>query len=159
MENPLLPDEDDRMLTNRVSHDGGVTSLDMRTDAQPEDKSGVGGMCLAVAGGEHSWVSGTYQQYTGAADFNWNSQRLRAMRISLLEEIFRTGKLPEREAAHDLSRDFKLSREEIDALSAAQADDWVRRLSADALLRRIFADAAGRRSARLPYSSTRRRRC
>jgi len=141
MENPLLPDEADRALTNAVSHDGPSTTLELSTGAQPDDKSGVGGMCLSVTGGDHSWVSGTYQQYTGSADYNWNSQRMRAMRISLLEEIYKTGKLPNCEAAHDLSKDFRLSSDEIDALSAAQADDWLRRLGADALLRRIFADA------------------
>ena len=141
MENPLLPDLDDRMLANTVSHDGAVTSLAMRTDAQPEDKSGAGGMCLSVTGGDHSWVSGTFQQYTGTADFTWNSQRSRAMRVSLLEEIFRSGKLPDTEAAHDVSKDFKLSSDEIDALSGTQVDDWVRRLSADALIKRIFSDA------------------
>jgi uncharacterized protein (DUF608 family) len=141
LENPLLPDVEDRALRNTISHDGASTTLELSTGAQPEDKSGVGGMCLSVTGGDHSWVGGTYQQYTGSADFTWNSQRSRSMRVSLLEEIYKTGKLPNAEAAHDLSNEFRLSSDEIDALSAAQADDWVRRLTADALMRRIFGDA------------------
>ena len=141
LENPLLPDLDDRRLNNAVTHAGGATSLAMRTGAQPDDRSGVGGMCLSVTGGEHTWVCGTFQQYTGSADFTWNSQRSRAMRVSLLEEISKSGQLPNTEASSDLSKDFRLTGEEIDGLSAAQADDWVRRLSADALIRRIFADA------------------
>jgi len=122
----------------------------------------VGGMCLAIVGGDHSWISGTYQQYAASTDATWNSQRTGAMRISLLEEIYRKGKLPNTEAAHDPSRDFKLRAnpapggrggrggaapavptgpDDIDALSAAEVDDWMRRLSGDALIQRIFADA------------------
>jgi uncharacterized protein (DUF608 family) len=141
LEDPLLPDLDDRMLNHTVTRDGAATSLEMRTGAQPGDQSGVGDLCLSVTGGDHTWVCGTFLQYTGAADFTWNSQRSRAMRISLLEEIFKTGSLPNAEATQDPSRDFRLTSEEIDRLSAAQAEDWVRRLSADALLRRVFADA------------------
>ena len=141
MENPLLPELEDRMLDNTVTHHGEATSLAMRTGAQPDDKSGVGGLCLSVAGGEHTWVCGTFQQYTGSADFTWNSQRSRAMRVSLLEEIFKTGKLPNTEVSSDPAKDFRLMSDEIDGLSATQADDWLRRLSADALIRRILTDA------------------
>jgi len=141
MENPLLPDLDDRMLNHTITHDGAATSLAMRTGAEPDDRSGVGDVCLSVTGGEHTWVCGTFQQYAGPADFTWNSQRSRAMRVSLLEEIFKSGKLPNTQASRDPSKDFKLTSAEIDGLSVDQADEWVRRLSADALVRRIFADA------------------
>lgn len=141
MENPLLPDLEDRMLTNSLSHEGSTTSLEMRTGAQADERSGVGNVCLSVTGGEHTWVSGTFEQYTGTADFTWSSQRLRSIRVSLLEEIFKKGKLPNTEAAGDLSKEFRLAAGEIDGLSDAQADDWIERLAADALIRRIFADA------------------
>ena len=139
MENPVLADLEDRMLTNKVSHDGPTTSLVMGTDAQPEDKSGVGSMCLSITGGEHSWISGTFQQYTRSS--RWNSPRFHAMQVSLLDEIFSRGKLPSSDITHDLSRDFKLANDEIEALSGPQVEDWMRRLSGEALLRRVFADA------------------
>lgn len=139
MENPVLADLEDRMLNNKVSHDGPTTSLVMGTDAQPEERSGIGNVCLSVTGGDHSWLSGTFQQYAGSE--RWNTRRLHAMRLSLLEEIFSSGKLPNSEIARDVSREFKFSSEEIDALSASQVDDWLDRLSADAMFKRIFTDA------------------
>ncbi len=62
-----------------------------------------------------------FQQYAGS--LNWNSQRSRAMRVSLLEEVFRSGTLPNTEIARDVSRDFKLGSEEINALSGFQVED------------------------------------
>ncbi len=50
MDNPLVPDLDDRMLSNTMSHDGAGTSILLRTDAQPEDRSGIGSICLSVIG-------------------------------------------------------------------------------------------------------------
>jgi uncharacterized protein (DUF608 family) len=139
MENPVLADLEDRMLSNTVSHDGATTSLALGTDAQPEDKSGVGNLCLSITGGEHYWLSGTFQQYAGSG--RWNTRRLHGMRLSLLQEIFADGKLPNVETAHDVSRDFKFSGEDIDALSSSQVDDWMGRLSGDVMFKRIFGDA------------------
>jgi uncharacterized protein (DUF608 family) len=167
LENPLVTDAPDRMLTNTVSHDGPVTSLTMKTGAQPEDKSGVGSLCLAISGGEHSWIAGTYQQYASFSNESWNTQRTQGMGISLDEEIYHKGKLPNTEGSHDPYADFKLKAnpaagggrgggrggaaaaapapppapDDIDRLSASEADDWMRRLSGDALIHRVFADA------------------
>jgi uncharacterized protein (DUF608 family) len=147
LENPLLPDEANRMLRNSISHDGGATLLEMTTEAQPQDKSGVGGMCLSVSGGDQSWISGTFHQYafgtsgSGSRGTGWNSQRGRNMHICLIDEIFKNGRLSNGEAARDPSEEFKLTADEIDALTPAQADDWIQRLGGDGMIRRVLADA------------------
>ncbi|HVH85083.1 MAG TPA: GH116 family glycosyl hydrolase, partial [Terriglobales bacterium] len=141
LHNPLFPELEGRMLNNIVSRDGATTSILQRTDADPQgpERAGIGNLCMSLTDGEHSWISGTFQQYTGS--LHWDSPRFHAIRLSLLEGIFKTGKLPNSEIARDISHEFQLSGDEIDALSSSEVDDWMRRLFADVLVRRIFDDA------------------
>lgn len=141
LDNPLVPDLEDRMLHNTIGPDGSTTSILLQTgaDAQGVERNGIGNLCMSLTGGEHSWITGMFEEYAGSLP--WDSPRFHAMRVSLLDEIFRTGKLPDSEVARDSSRELQLRREEIDALSAFDVESWMRRLSADVLLRRIFTDS------------------
>jgi len=47
-----------------LRRDGTSTSLFLHTEAQPEQKSDLGSLCLSVSGGDHSWISGTFRQFT-----------------------------------------------------------------------------------------------
>jgi len=141
LDNPLLPTLDDRRLNNTISREGSSTIVLLRTAAQPEgiQRNGVGSLCMSLTGGEHSWITGMFQQYAGS--LHWNSPRFHAMRVSLLDDVFRTGKLPDSEVSQDISREFHLTDDDINTLAASDVENWMQRLSADVLLRRVFADA------------------
>jgi uncharacterized protein (DUF608 family) len=140
LDNPIVSTIDDRKLSNTLRHDGASTSLLLESAAQPEDKSDLGSLCLSVTGGEHSWISGTFGQFALPGLCNWASRRVNAMRLDLLQDYFKTGRLPNTETATDPSQGFSLSDAQIDALSGDQLKGWLSKLRGDALLNRVIAD-------------------
>jgi hypothetical protein len=140
LDNPIVSTIDERKLTNTLRHDGGSTSLLLDSTAQPEDKSDLGSLCLSVTGGEHSWISGTFRQFALPGMCNWATRRVSAMLLDLLQDYFKTGRLPDTEAATDPAQEFNLSDADIDALSSEQLKAWVAKLRGDALLNRVIID-------------------
>ncbi|MGD1086578.1 MAG: GH116 family glycosyl hydrolase, partial [Verrucomicrobiota bacterium] len=141
LDNPIVSNLENRQLKNTLRREGGSSSLLLETDAQPDEKSDLGSLCLSVAGGEHSWITGTFRQFALPGLEEWSSQRVKAMRLDLLQDFFKSGRLPNTEASRDPSQDFKLTAAEIDALPADQLKNYCRQLSADALLNRVMAEA------------------
>jgi uncharacterized protein (DUF608 family) len=141
LDNPLVSALDNRQLKNTLLRQGPSTSLLLQTDAQPEDKADLGSLCLSATGGEHSWITGTFQPFALPGLCRWNTQRVKAMRLDLLQDFFNAGRLPNTEAERDPAREFHLGSDEIDALSGDQIRSWLRRLSADALLNRVISEA------------------
>ncbi len=140
LDNPIVSRIDDRKLSNTLRHDGGSTSLLLDSAAQPQDKSDLGSLCLSVAGGEPSWISGTFRQFALPGLCTWATRRVSVMLLDLLQDYFKTGRLPNTETATDPSQEFRLSEAEIDALSSGQLRSWLDRLRGDALLNRLIAD-------------------
>ena len=70
----------------------------------------------------------------------WATRRVSVMLLDLLQDYFKTGRLPNTETATDPSQEFRLSEAEIDALSSGQLRSWLDRLRGDALLNRLIAD-------------------
>jgi uncharacterized protein (DUF608 family) len=139
--NPLAWGLEDRQLSNTLRRQGASTSLVLKTDAQPENKSAIGSLCLSVTGGDHSWITGTFQPYALPGLCRWASQRLNYMLLDLLQEYYKTGKLPNTEADGDPSNQFNLTDGQIDALSSRQIETWITRLCDDALFNRVISDA------------------
>jgi len=140
LDNPIVSTVDDRKLVNTIQHDGGVTSLLLASTAQPEDKSDLGSLCLSVAGGEASWISGMFRPYALPGLCNWASPRVKSMRLDLLQEYFKTGRLANTEATMDPAQDFNLTSDGIDALTGDALRTWVARLRGDGLLNRVITD-------------------
>jgi uncharacterized protein (DUF608 family) len=141
LDNPLVSALENRQLKNTLRREGASSSLVLETDAQPEEKADLGSLCLSVTGGEHSWISGTFRQFALPGLCSWNAQRVKAMRLDLLQDFFQTGRLPNTESPRDPAQDFKLSATEIEALSGDQLKTWLRQLSGDALLQRVISEA------------------
>jgi len=121
LDNPIVSRLADRKLTNTLEHQGDTTSLLLQSEAQPEDKSDLGSMCLSITGGDHSWINGTFRDYvSSSALVPWFNQRVWAMRLNLFQDYFKTGRLPNTGAVTDPAREFTLNNEEIDALSGDQ---------------------------------------
>jgi len=141
LDNPIVSTLETRQLKNTVRHDGATSSLLLETIAQPAEKSDLGSLCLSVTGGEHSWISGTYRQFALPGMFDWANARVHSMKLDLLQDFSRSGRLPNTEAATDPAQEFKLPAAEIDALSGEQARTWLRQLSGDALFNRVITEA------------------
>jgi uncharacterized protein (DUF608 family) len=140
MDNPLASALSERKLTNSRSHENGATRIVLNTAAETNFPSGIGNMCFSVTGGEHSFITGTFHEYAWPGTVEWRTPRVRAMIISVIEELAAKGKLPNTNGETD-PRPGLPSAAEIASLSRADTRDLIRRLSADALLARIFNDA------------------
>jgi len=140
LDNPLASALPDRRLTNSLTQEDGVTRIHLETAAPTDFPSGIGSMCLSVTGGEHSTIAGTFQQYALPGPCRWQSPRVNYMLLSVLHELFATGRLPNANAKTDPSIGLP-TLSQIDALSDAEVQRKVRELGSDALLARVFADA------------------
>jgi uncharacterized protein (DUF608 family) len=140
MDNPVVSTLAERQLKNTLRHDGSSTSLLMHTEAQ-EPRWDQGSLCLSVTGGNHAWISGTFRQFALPGMYGWNSSRVHAMDLDLLQDFFKTGRLPNTEAESDPAQTFKLTAAEIDELPGDQLKNWIKQLSGDALCRRVIAEA------------------
>ena len=140
LDNPLASALPNRQLTNSISEQDQVTSLFLQTAAQSDFPSGIGNMCLSVTGGEHSYISGTFQEYASSECCRWETPRLNYMLIGLLQEYFKKGQLPNAGAVADPTPRLP-TLAQIDALPESEARRVLKELSADALLARVFSDA------------------
>jgi uncharacterized protein (DUF608 family) len=141
LDNPVVSTLDNRQLKNTLRHDGSTSSLLMRTEAQEEQRSDSGSLCLSVTGGEHSCISGTFRPFALPGMFDWNTQRVHAMKLDLLQDFFKTGRLPNTGAESDPAQEFKQTAAEIDDLPSDQLKTWIQKLSGDALFNRVISEA------------------
>ena len=140
MDNPLASALTERKLTNTISKDGDATCLLMDTAAVSDFPSGIGNMCFSVTGGEHSYISGTFQEFALPGECRWRTERTHSMTLTILNEFQKSGRLPNSKASTDPSIGLPTAAE-IDAMSSADVQRKMQELSADALLARVFADA------------------
>jgi uncharacterized protein (DUF608 family) len=140
LDNPLASALPERHLANTIAQDSSVTSLYMSTSAKTDFPSGIGDICLSVSGGQHSYIAGTFQNYTIPGVCHWETTRARQMLLDVLNDIFKTGTLPNSNGSTDPT--LKMSTEaEIEAMSTDEVQAKIGELSADPLLNRIFSDA------------------
>ncbi len=141
LDNPIVSTLADRRLRNTVARTPAGARLLLASEAEPENRGDLGSLCLSVAGGEPSWISGTFRQYALPGLCRWNSRRMYWMLLDLLQDFYRTGRLPNAGAGRDPARLFQLRGAAIDALSPADMASWLERLAADALFRRVIEEA------------------
>ena len=142
LDNPLARGHKQRKLTNTLEVAGTVTSLNMKTNVDAENKTNLGSMCLSVAGGKHSWISGTFGQYANAGGLcRWQTPRVNYMLLDILQNFFTTGKLPNTSAQSDPAQEFKLTDAQIESLTVLELHHWLNVLAEDALLNRVLTDA------------------
>ncbi|MDE3201160.1 MAG: hypothetical protein KGN79_09575 [Acidobacteriota bacterium] len=139
LDNPLATALADRRLTNAVAHDGDTTRITLNTDAQTDFPSGIGGISWSVTGGETSFVSGSFREYTLPMLYRWRSPRVNFMLLGLVEELLATGRLPNTAA---MANPIALLPDAatISTLSDAGVMTLLRKLSGDALLARVIRD-------------------
>ncbi len=139
LHNPLATGHKQRQLNNTIRQTGPTTTLAMKTNVDAENKTTLGSLCLSMTGGTHTWISGTFSQYASTTGLcNWDTPRVRYMMLDVLQKFFVDGKLPNTSGATDPAREFTLTESQINALTAAEADHWLQRLSKDALLNRVI---------------------
>ncbi len=141
MDNPIVSTLSDRKLHNSVSRQRDTSSLFLHTDSPETTRYDHGSLCMSVTGGDHSWISGTYRQFTLPGMYTWNTRRVYTMMVDILQDFFKTGRLPNTEAESDPAKSFKLTAAEVDALSSEQLKSWIGKLSGDALCQRIISEA------------------
>ncbi len=140
VDNPLATALADRRLSNAVSRDGDTTRITLETGAQTDFPSGIGSLCLSVTGGENSFVSGSFREYTLPMLFRWHSPRVNFMLLGLVEELLATGKLPNTSAMADPTA-LLPDASTVGALSDSGVQTLLAKLSGDALLARVIRDA------------------
>lgn len=140
LDNPLASALPDRQLINSISHEHQATSLFLQTDAKSEFPSGIGNMCFSVTGGAHSYICGTFQEYMAPDCCRWHTPRLNFMLISLLQDYFKTGRLPNTIGGTDPASRLP-SLDQIGSLSASEMQRLIDELRADALIDRVLNDA------------------
>ncbi len=140
MDNPLASALVERKLTNTLSRQNGTTRILLNTGAQSDFPSGIGNMCFSVTGGEHSFITGSFQEYAWPGTGEWRTPRVKMMVISVIEELIATGKLPNTNGETD-PRIGLPTDAVVESLSPSDLQKLIGRLSTDALLARIFSDA------------------
>jgi uncharacterized protein (DUF608 family) len=140
MDNPIASSLPLRHLTNTLSQSDDVTSLFLQTGAQSDFPSGIGNMCFSVTGGEHTYVSGTFQEYAIPGSCRWKTSRVNDMVLSVFQEFLENGRLPNTQGQTDPCIGLPTDAE-IDALSGSDLQHTIKELSSDALLARVFRDA------------------
>lgn len=141
LDNPLASALADRRLTNRISHQGGVTALFIDTAAQTDFPSGIGNMCLSVIGGDPSWIAGTFREYMMPGLCRWQTPRINYMLLDFIQPFAASGRLPNTGREADPSIGLPAASA-IDSASDAQLRTILDGLKSDALLSRVFTDAA-----------------
>jgi uncharacterized protein (DUF608 family) len=142
LDNPLAYGQKQRHLVNTIKRSDGISTLTMRTMANSENKTTLGSLGLSVVGGKHSWISGTFAQYAGTAGLClWQTPRVHYMLVDVLQKFFATGRLPDTSCSTDPSQEFRLQAAQISALTPMETQQWIEKLSTDALLNRIITDA------------------
>lgn len=140
LDNPLASALPDRRLSNTLVQDPGCTRLFLDTAARADFPSGIGNLCFSVAGGQHSFITGTFQEYAAPGTCRWQTPRVNYMLLSVLQDYLASGALPNAAAMHDPSGSLPAASD-LDALSPDAARRLIDDLSSDALLRRVFTDA------------------
>lgn len=140
LDNPLASALPDRRLTNALTQSEGVSSLFLQTAAQSDFPSGIGNICFSVTGGEHSYISGTFQEYALPGNCRWETPRVNYMVLSVMQEFLTSGQLPNTMGGVDPSLALPTIAQ-IDAFSDAEVQTRIKELSSDALMGRVFADA------------------
>lgn len=140
MDNPLASALPERKRTNTLTQKDGRTSLLMETAAETDFPSGIGSLCFSVTGGEHSTMTGTFEEYARPGMCRWETQRIRYMLLSSVQELRKTGRLPNANRKTDPSIGLP-SEAEIGAMTDAQVRSLLASLSTDALIARVLADA------------------
>jgi uncharacterized protein (DUF608 family) len=140
LDNPIASALPLRDLTNTLSQSDDVTSLFLQTGAQSDFPSGIGNMCLSVTGGEHTYISGTFQEYAIPGSCRWKTSRVNDMVLSVFQEFLANGRLPNTQRQTDPCIGLPTDAE-IDALSDSDLRQRIKELSSDALLARVFRDA------------------
>jgi len=140
LDNPLASALPDRQLTNSIAQADQVTTLFLQTGAKTDFPSGIGNMCFSVTGGEHSWICGTFQEYAAPDCCRWETPRLNYMLISLLQDYFKTGRLPNTKGGADPSLHLP-SLDQIDTIPDSEMQRLIEQLSQDALVNRVLTDA------------------
>lgn len=140
MDNPLASALDERRLTNTLVKADDTTGILFKTDAQTDFPSGIGSLCLSVSGGEHSFITGTFEQYLLPGLCNWNNRRVHSMLLDILPDLVASGRLPNTNAATDPSLNLPTS-DQINQLTDVEVAARIKELSTDALLARVFSDA------------------
>ncbi len=139
VDNPLATALTDRRLTNAVAHDGDTTRITLKTDAPADFPSGIGSLCWSVTGGEHSFVAGSFREYTLPMLFRWRSPRVNFMLLGLVEELLATGRLPNTSAMANPAA-LLPDAATVGTLSDAGVEALLKKLSSDALLARVIRD-------------------
>ena len=139
LDNPLACGHKKRQLSNTIKQAGNTTALCMKTGVDAENKTTLGSMCLSMTGGRHSWISGTFAQYASTAGLClWETPRTNHMLLDVLQKFFAVGKLPDTSGTKDPAQEFKLTGNQIDALTGTECGNWLQFLRGDALLDRVI---------------------
>ncbi len=101
LDNPVVSTLASRQLKNTVLQDGNSTRLLFESDAEPQNQPDWGSLCWSVTGGQPSWISGTFQPFALPGLCRWESRRVKAMMLDLLQDFFKTGRLPDSQAERD----------------------------------------------------------
>lgn len=145
LDNPLASALPERRLSNQLMQNDGVTALFLDTGAQTDFPSGIGNMCFSVAGGEPSWITGTFREYLLPGLCRWETPRLNYMLLDTMQPFAPSGRLPNTQRTTDPSIELP-SASEIDSASGSQLRKIMAGLNSDALLNRVFTDAASSHS-------------
>lgn len=140
MDNPLASALTKRNLTNTLTQRDDRTSLEMATAAETDFPSGIGSLCLSVTGGEHSYMTGTFEEYARPGMCLWKTERVRYMVLSSVQELLQSGRLPNANRQTDPSIGLP-SETAIQAMTETQARSVLASLSTDALIARVVGDA------------------
>lgn len=140
MDNPLASALTERKLTNTLTQKDGRTSLLMETAAVTDFPSGIGSLCFSVTSGEHSTMTGTFEEYARPGMCRWETERIRYMVLSSVQELRKTGRLPNANRRTDPSIGLP-SEAQIEAMTEPEARSVLAGLSTDALIARVVADA------------------
>lgn len=140
LENPLASGAADRRLHNTVRQHGGATYLSLTTAAEDGCRATHGSLCLAVSGGEASWIAGDYRTWLrGAGTFG--SDYGCAFECCL-NEWRATGALTTLRRDISPSALVRLSDDEIAALAPVERDALLAKLREVPSLRALWQRVA-----------------
>jgi len=117
LQNPLAWGAEDRRLTNRIARQDGTTYLAMRTAARLGCEATLGSLCLAVTGGEASWIAGEFDGYFHG-HLVWGGPYSLAHEAAI-REFREAGRLPSLLGSRSPAELLRLTEAEIDALPVA----------------------------------------
>lgn len=137
LRNPVAYGNEDRKLRNHIQSSEQSATVTMNTDCEGPRKSTLGSMAFSLSGGKPSWIIGDFEGFLSNGGW-FHGAHYGNIHDTYLRRFRDEGALPNQNGATSPAQELMLSDEQIAALSSAEKDGLLEKLSQYASLNALI---------------------